>query len=123
MNIAAITFPPARSAAGLANRHHPLITPDNAEEPNNLGNALHAGGHDILAGWFAHQGIARMYRALLSAADETLRVARTAASQVICLPIYPELETANLERIVSLISDGASWSRPAAGLALAGVAL
>ena len=44
-----------------------------------------------------------MYRHLGSAAPENLETARRVASQVICLPIYPALEPAQVERICSLI--------------------
>jgi dTDP-4-amino-4,6-dideoxygalactose transaminase len=44
-----------------------------------------------------------MYRGLPSAAPAHLPVARQAADQVICLPIFPTLEPAALEQIVGLI--------------------
>lgn len=45
-----------------------------------------------------------MYRGLPSAAHANLPVARKAAAQVICLPIYPALEASYLENIISLIA-------------------
>ena len=45
-----------------------------------------------------------MYRGLPSAAQSNLPVAKKAANQVICLPIYPELELSDQEKIISLIS-------------------
>nr|WP_228895975.1 DegT/DnrJ/EryC1/StrS family aminotransferase [Pseudoduganella aquatica] len=47
-----------------------------------------------------------MYRGLPSAARSTLPLARQAADQVICLPIYPTLPEEALERIISLIRAG-----------------
>jgi len=44
-----------------------------------------------------------MYRGLPSAARAGLPVARQAADQVICLPIYPTLEPENQQRIIDLI--------------------
>jgi dTDP-4-amino-4,6-dideoxygalactose transaminase len=44
-----------------------------------------------------------MYRGLPSAAPSNLPVARAAAEQVLCLPIYPALTEAQVDRIVDLI--------------------
>ena len=43
------------------------------------------------------------YRGLPSAKVENLPVATKVADQVICLPIYPSLETENIEAIISLL--------------------
>jgi dTDP-4-amino-4,6-dideoxygalactose transaminase len=45
-----------------------------------------------------------MYRGLPSAAPTNLPVARRAADQVICLPIYPALGAADQERIIDLVA-------------------
>jgi dTDP-4-amino-4,6-dideoxygalactose transaminase len=45
-----------------------------------------------------------MYRDLPSAAPEGLPVARRAAAQVLCLPIYPDLEPADQDRIIDLVA-------------------
>lgn len=45
-----------------------------------------------------------MYRGLPSAQRDNLPIAYTAAQQVLCLPIYPTLETQNIEAIVRLIA-------------------
>ncbi len=45
-----------------------------------------------------------MYKALPSASAENLPVARLAASQVLCLPIYPDLEMDVVDRIIGLIT-------------------
>ncbi len=47
-----------------------------------------------------------MYRGLPSAAQSNLSVARKAADQIICLPIYPALEASDQENIISLIAGG-----------------
>lgn len=52
-----------------------------------------------------------MYRGLPSAAPTNLPVARRAADQVICLPIYPRLELADVDRIVSVIASCRSPQR------------
>jgi dTDP-4-amino-4,6-dideoxygalactose transaminase len=44
-----------------------------------------------------------MYRGLPSAAPTNLPVARMAAEQVLCLPIFPALTEAQVDRIVGLI--------------------
>ncbi len=44
-----------------------------------------------------------LYRELASAKDENLPVACSIAQQVLCLPIYPELELSEAERIADLI--------------------
>jgi dTDP-4-amino-4,6-dideoxygalactose transaminase len=46
-----------------------------------------------------------MYRHLPSAAPERLPVARRAAACVLCLPIYPALADADVDRIVAIIGD------------------
>ena len=45
-----------------------------------------------------------MYRGMPSAAHSNLPVARRVAEQVICLPIYPELTSEQVESIVALIA-------------------
>ncbi|MGK5011200.1 dTDP-4-amino-4,6-dideoxy-D-glucose aminotransferase VioA [Janthinobacterium sp. MDB2-8] len=45
-----------------------------------------------------------MYRGMPSAAPANLPVARRAAEQVICLPLYPTLETAQIDAISNLIA-------------------
>ena len=44
-----------------------------------------------------------MYRGLPSATASNLPVAKKAASEIICLPIYPDLEVETLSKIVQLI--------------------
>lgn len=46
-----------------------------------------------------------MYRGLPSAAQANLPVARKIADQVICLPIFPALEAAQVEAIIGLIRE------------------
>ena len=46
-----------------------------------------------------------MYRGLPSARHDNLPVARQAAQQVLCLPIYPDLELARVEEIARLIAS------------------
>jgi dTDP-4-amino-4,6-dideoxygalactose transaminase len=49
-----------------------------------------------------------MYRDLPSAAEANLPVASRAARQILCLPIYPDLEEADQDRIVAIIRDAAA---------------
>jgi len=44
-----------------------------------------------------------MYRGMPSAAASNLPAASKAAQQVICLPIYPDLTTRQIDRILALI--------------------
>ena len=56
-----------------------------------------------------------MYRGLPSAAPGNLPVAHAAAAQVICLPIYPALTDADVQRVAALIEHaGCRVSVPAA---------
>jgi dTDP-4-amino-4,6-dideoxygalactose transaminase len=45
-----------------------------------------------------------MYRGMPSAAHANLPVAKRVAEQVICLPIYPDLASAQVDAIVELIA-------------------
>lgn len=47
-----------------------------------------------------------MYRGLPSARRDNLEVAALASSQVLCLPMYPALADADIERIAAIIADG-----------------
>lgn len=49
-----------------------------------------------------------MYRGLPSAAPANLPVARQAANQVLCLPIFPALDAAALDRIVDIVRRAAA---------------
>lgn len=49
-----------------------------------------------------------MYRGLPSAHPNNLPVANNAASQVLCLPIYPNLTDNDIERVISVIKEGLS---------------
>jgi dTDP-4-amino-4,6-dideoxygalactose transaminase len=48
-----------------------------------------------------------MYRGLPSAHRDNLPVASAAAQKVLCLPIYPALADADVERIADAIREGA----------------
>jgi dTDP-4-amino-4,6-dideoxygalactose transaminase len=48
-----------------------------------------------------------MYRGLPSAAQSNLPVASRIAREVICLPIYPDLQLDQVDRIIDTIQDGA----------------
>jgi dTDP-4-amino-4,6-dideoxygalactose transaminase len=46
-----------------------------------------------------------MYRGLPSAAQSNLPVATKASSEVICLPIYPNLDSSDISRVIEIISS------------------
>jgi dTDP-4-amino-4,6-dideoxygalactose transaminase len=80
-----------------------LVGPDYALDRDALYHKLRAAG--IVARRYFYPLISDfpMYRPMPSAAPANLPHAARAAAQVICLPIYPGLDAAQLERIVSLI--------------------
>lgn len=80
-----------------------LVQPDYRLSRNELYQKLKENG--IFARRYFYPLISDfpMYRALPSAALSKLPVARKAASQVICLPIYPALDNFDQERVISLI--------------------
>jgi dTDP-4-amino-4,6-dideoxygalactose transaminase len=47
-----------------------------------------------------------MYRGMPSAAHANLPVAKAVAEQVICLPIYPDLQPSQVEYIIEVIKTG-----------------
>lgn len=61
--------------------------------------------HEIFARRYFYPLISEfpMYRGLPSAAQSNLPIARKAADQVLCLPIYPALENESVTRIISII--------------------
>jgi dTDP-4-amino-4,6-dideoxygalactose transaminase len=46
-----------------------------------------------------------MYRGIASAAPANLPVATSIARQILCLPIYPDLDPPTVDRIIDLISS------------------
>ncbi|UQV44383.1 DegT/DnrJ/EryC1/StrS family aminotransferase [Janthinobacterium lividum] len=58
-----------------------------------------------------------MYRGMPSAAHANLPVARLASSQVICLPIYPDLEMATVDAIIAMIAAPALQQEPLRNIA------
>jgi len=62
-------------------------------------------GHGIFARRYFYPLISNfpMYRGMHSSRPENLPVATMAAQQVLCLPIYPNLAPAELERIIGLV--------------------
>lgn len=47
-----------------------------------------------------------MYRSMPSAERKNLPIAQAAADQVVCLPIYPALSSADQQRIIDIIKEG-----------------
>ena len=93
-------------------------TPNNSYFPI-LVDARHALGRDGLYKHLRDEGIVArryfhplisdfpMYRGLPSADSARMPVARAAADQVLCLPIYPALQDADVERVAGLIREAA----------------
>lgn len=86
-----------------------LIGPDYPLDRDALYQALRDAG--IVARRYFYPLISEfpMYRTMPSAAPANLPHATRAAAQVICLPIYPDLDPGRIERIATLI---ATHSRP-----------
>ncbi|MCU0647904.1 MAG: DegT/DnrJ/EryC1/StrS family aminotransferase [Gemmatimonadaceae bacterium] len=75
-------------------------------------NALYTAlkGQDILSRRYFHPLISHfpMYRALPSAAPRNLPVATRVAEQVLCLPIHTGMCDADVERVVTIVREGAA---------------
>lgn len=86
-----------------------LVGPDYPLDRDALYQALRDAG--IVARRYFYPLISEfpMYRTMPSAAPANLPHATRAAAQVICLPIYPDLDPGRIERIATLI---ATHSRP-----------
>lgn len=85
--------------------------------------------HDIYARRYFYPLISSfpMYRGLPSAAPDNLPVATRLASQVICLPQFPAMTDADVERVVATIRSGARppvvvAAKPTAAPALSAIA-
>lgn len=104
-DVPGITCLPARE--GRANyAYFPiLVRPDYPLDRDALYQKLR--DHDIYARRYFYPLISDfpMYRGMPSAAPSNLPVARMAAEQVICLPIYPELADAHMELILRVIME------------------
>ena len=83
-----------------------LVQPDYAQSRDGLYQQLRDAG--IFARRYFYPLISEfpMYRGMPSAANTNLPVATKAANEVICLPIYPDLQTSQIDRIVDLIRAG-----------------
>jgi dTDP-4-amino-4,6-dideoxygalactose transaminase len=81
-----------------------LVGPDYPLTRDDLYDRLKA--HDIFSRRYFHPLLANlpMYAGLKSAAAANLPVANRAASQILCLPIYPDLGEADQQRVVDVIA-------------------
>jgi dTDP-4-amino-4,6-dideoxygalactose transaminase len=84
-----------------------LLGPDYALGRDGLYHRLREEG--VMARRYFHPLISDfpMYRSLPSADPALLPVARAAADQVLCLPIYPALADADVDRIAGVVRSGA----------------
>jgi dTDP-4-amino-4,6-dideoxygalactose transaminase len=80
-----------------------LVQPDYPLSRDRLFQKLRE--HEIFARRYFYPLISDfpMYRGLPSAAHDNLPVARQIASEVLCLPIYPDLPLGQVDRIVELV--------------------
>lgn len=69
--------------------------------------------HDILARRYFYPLISDfpMYRGLPSAAPDRLPVARRVAGQVLCLPIFPAMDDADVQRVVRVLREQSQRGR------------
>ncbi|HEX7687055.1 MAG TPA: DegT/DnrJ/EryC1/StrS family aminotransferase [Burkholderiaceae bacterium] len=88
-----------------------LVGPEHSAGRDGLYHALRAEG--VMARRYFHPLISDfpMYRGLPSADPRGLPVARRASEQVICLPIYPALADADVDRIAGIVRDTATRAR------------
>ena len=105
--------PGVRTLAPLAG-----ATPNNSYFPI-LVDSRHALGRDGLYKYMRDEGVVArryfyplisdfpMYRGLPSADSSKMPVARAASDQVLCLPIYPALQDADVERVAALVRGSA----------------
>ena len=82
-----------------------LVQPDYPKSRDALYQHLHDNGIHARRYFYPLISDFPMYRGMPSAAHANLPVARNAASQVICLPIYPDLSNEQVDFIVELIAD------------------
>jgi dTDP-4-amino-4,6-dideoxygalactose transaminase len=105
-----------RPAGATANHSYLpiLVGPEHAAGRDGLYHALRAEG--VMARRYFHPLISDfpMYRGLPSADPRGLPVARRASEQVICLPIYPALADADVERIAGIVRRTATRPHEAA---------
>ncbi|MCC7682597.1 MULTISPECIES: DegT/DnrJ/EryC1/StrS aminotransferase family protein [unclassified Janthinobacterium] len=106
--VAGITCLEAADAEAANHAYFPiLVGPDYPLARDALFQRLR--DHEIYARRYFYPLISDfpMYRGMPSAAHANLPVARQAASQVICLPIYPALELSSVDAITALIAGAA----------------
>ncbi|HEY9253462.1 MAG TPA: DegT/DnrJ/EryC1/StrS family aminotransferase, partial [Stenotrophomonas sp.] len=97
-------MPPSHAQARANHAYFPiLVGPDFAISRDAL--YQHLREHGVHARRYFYPLISDfpMYRGLPSADPDRLPVARSAASRVLCLPIYPDLTDAQLERVCDLV--------------------
>ncbi|MGZ8286499.1 MAG: DegT/DnrJ/EryC1/StrS family aminotransferase [Allosphingosinicella sp.] len=80
-----------------------FVTPDFAIDRDGLYERLKAEGIYARRYFYPLLSSLPMYGGLPSAAPGHLPVATTAAEQILCLPIFPDLSDADLERVLSVI--------------------
>jgi dTDP-4-amino-4,6-dideoxygalactose transaminase len=80
-----------------------LVEPDYPLSRDDLYQKLHNAGIYVRRYFYPLISDFPMYRGMPSATNTNLPIATKAASEVICLPIYPDLQFSQIEHIVDLI--------------------
>ncbi|WCE03217.1 DegT/DnrJ/EryC1/StrS family aminotransferase [Pseudoxanthomonas sp. JBR18] len=103
-DVPGITLPPRRQYGSNFAYFPVLVGPGYPIERDDLYAVLRE--HQIYARRYFHPLISQfpMYRGLPGTQPENLPVATAAAREILCLPIYPALEDATIERIVSIVA-------------------
>ena len=99
----------AQPPGATANNSYFPILVDSSYAIGRDGLYKHLREEGIVARRYFHPLISDfpMYRGLASSDPAKLPVARAASDQVLCLPIYPALEDADVDRIAGLVRDAA----------------
>ena len=99
----------AKPAGATPNNSYFPILVDPSYALGRDGLYKHLREHDVVARRYFYPLISDfpMYRGLPSSDSSKLPVARAASDQVLCLPIYPALADADVDRIAGLVRDAA----------------
>jgi len=111
--IPGIWVPPPPEVASANHSYFPvLVTPDFPMGRDALYDFMRANGVHPRRYFYPLITEHSMYRDARGATRSNLPNAAVLSDQILCLPIYPELELAVVESIADLITDAARSSRP-----------
>lgn len=100
-----VCLPPGRQAVANHSYFPILVTPPYTLTRDALYEKLRGEGIYVRRYFYPLISEFPMYRGLPSAGRDNLPVASKAAEQILCLPIYPDLSDADLNRVVGLIAE------------------